>query len=154
MCGTAPLTVTSAVFSALRACQMPRPKRRSRTAAPTKETIAAIDVILDEGLSARAARLGEHLLGRLEELARRHPVVGHVRGRGLSAAVELVRDRRTREPAAGLGATVMKRALAEGLLLLPSGPHGSVIGLSPPLIIEASQLDLAVDVLDGTLAGL
>lgn len=115
---------------------------------------AAIDVILDEGLSARAARLGEHLLGRLEELARRHPVVGHVRGRGLSAAVELVRDRRTREPAAGLGATVMKRALAEGLLLLPSGPHGSVIGLSPPLIIEASQLDLAVDVLDRILAGL
>ena len=59
---------------------------------------ATLEVYIEEDLAARAAETGSRLLARLEELAARHPCVGDVRGVGLLACLELVRDRETREP--------------------------------------------------------
>ena len=60
--------------------------------------VAAIEEYRRLGLIEKSRRDGEYLLGRLREIAERHPSVGEVRGRGLFAAVELVKDRSTREP--------------------------------------------------------
>ncbi|MCW5699443.1 MAG: aspartate aminotransferase family protein [Rhodospirillales bacterium] len=71
-----------------------------------------------------------------------HPLVGEVRGVGLVGAVELVRDKETREsfdPALGVGASLAKRAEAHGLIIRPL--PGDVLAFSPPLIIEAGEIE-------------
>lgn len=116
--------------------------------------VASIDVIVQEDLPARSARVGAWLLDRLQALRERHPAIGHVRGRGLMVGVELVADRQTRAPAAGLGAVLMRRLLQRGVIALPSGPSGHVLAFSPPLTIEEHQLAHALGALDAELDAL
>ena len=121
---------------------------------PAAAGVAGLDVIADDGLVERAAVLGEHLLARLGGLADRHEAVGDVRGRGLLAGVELVRDRTTREPAAGLAAAVGAEAMALGLSLhpIPTGPSAHCFRIAPPLTATTDEIDRAVDLLDEALA--
>jgi 4-aminobutyrate aminotransferase/(S)-3-amino-2-methylpropionate transaminase len=104
------------------------------------------------GAAARAASLGDHLRGGLERLAGRHELVGEVRGKGLLAAIELVGDPRTKEPAAREATGVADAALERGLIVLPSGDRGNVISLTPPVTITEEQLDGALEILDEALA--
>ncbi|WP_420802692.1 aspartate aminotransferase family protein [Streptomyces cavernae] len=68
--------------------------------------VATINVMAEERIVERAARTGESVLGPgLRELAERHPCVGDVRGTGVFWALELVRDRTTREPLVPYNAT-------------------------------------------------
>jgi len=102
--------------------------------------LATLDVIEGEDLCARAARLGEYLRGRLEELAARYDACLEVRGRGLMLG--LVLDR----PAA----PVVQACFEEGLLVTVAG--GRVIRFLPPLTVEEELLDEAVRRLDRALA--
>ncbi|MCO6457381.1 MAG: acetyl ornithine aminotransferase family protein [Pirellulaceae bacterium] len=114
--------------------------------------VAALETIalLEEGLVENAARVGDYLLGRLRELAPRHPQVGDVRGRGLMLAVELVEDRVSRRPDPRAAAQVMQRCFELGLLVLTCGK--SCIRLCPPLVIGEREADVAVELLDRALA--
>jgi len=112
---------------------------------------AAIDVLRDEGLVERSARLGAHTLARLQTELADHASVGDVRGRGLFLGLEIVRDRGSREPHSEL-ATATQRALREeGVLVGRGGRYGNVLILAPPLVIEddalARGLDTIVEVL-------
>jgi taurine--2-oxoglutarate transaminase len=106
-------------------------------------------------LIPHARRMGELLLGRLRELAGRHRCVGDVRGKGLLACLELVRDRSTRAPLvppntdSPLPMQIRRRAWAEGLHLLA---RGSLIVLAPPLIVGPEHIDEALAMLDRVLA--
>ena len=105
-------------------------------------------VIEDEGLVARAAESGRRLLGRLDGL-RAHEIVGDVRGLGLMAAVEFVRDRASKAPFApstGVARRVWLAALERGVIFRPL--PGDVLAMSPPLVITDEQIDTAVSVLD------
>ena len=102
----------------------------------------------DDGPLARAAPMGE-LLGReLRRAFAEHPHVGDIRGRGLLWALELVRDRDTKQPfdpARRLHARIKQAALNEGLLCYPvggtiDGLHGDHVLLAPPYIIEPAQI--------------
>jgi len=110
--------------------------------------LATLDV-LDEGLLERAARLGDHLHRRLLELQQRHALIGDVRGLGLMQAIELVRDRRSKEHAVQERDRVVELAYKRGLILLPAGR--SVIRLIPPLVVDETFVDEGVDILDGAL---
>jgi len=95
----------------------------------------------------RADRLGGVLMGKLEALAARHPSVGEVRGRGLLACIELVRDRSTREPltpqrteAPVTAAMAEVRAAILGRRVSPLF-RWNLIGLTPPLTISEEELD-------------
>jgi 4-aminobutyrate aminotransferase len=110
--------------------------------------LATLD-LLEEGLIANAVVMGEHLKTGLEELRGRHRAIGDVRGLGLMQAVDLVKDRATREPDPELLEKVLYRAFEHGLVILGCGE--SSIRLAPPLIVTESEIDSAVAILDRVL---
>ena len=116
--------------------------------------LATLEVTEEEGLQANAAAVGHRLLGGLQRLAERHPLVGDVRGAGLFLGVELVRDRGTLEPAAAEAAEVANRMRDFGVLLGTDGPHHNVLKIRPPLCFAAADADLLLDCLDAALAEL
>jgi 4-aminobutyrate aminotransferase/(S)-3-amino-2-methylpropionate transaminase len=111
--------------------------------------LAVLDQIEREGLLERSRTTGERILGRLRTLQDRHDIVGDVRGRGMMTAMELVTDRATKEPAgAEMMAAIGRNCLEHGVIVLTAGTYGNVVRLLPPLTIEESLLDEALDVLD------
>jgi ornithine--oxo-acid transaminase len=90
---------------------------------------------------ARAAELGAHLHGRLAELLGRG--ITAVRGRGLWAGIDV-------DPALGTGRRMCERLAARGVLVKDT--HGSTLRIAPPLVVERSDLDTALDTLAAVLA--
>jgi putrescine---pyruvate transaminase len=114
------------------------------------------EIIESEGLVERAEVMGGRLLAGLEPL-RDLPVVGDVRGLGMMCGVELVTDRSTKAPALGLGARVLREALARGLLprIRPGSadpPVGDTICLAPPLMTPTEVLDRIPQILREAIA--
>ncbi|WP_067543854.1 4-aminobutyrate--2-oxoglutarate transaminase [Nocardia crassostreae] len=108
--------------------------------------LAAIEVMRDYDLPARARRIGEIALARFGELAQQVPAIGDIRGRGAMLAIEFVRPGTT-EPDAALTAKVAARCLEQGVITLTCGTFGNVIRLLPPLVIGEDLLDEALTVL-------
>ena len=96
--------------------------------------LAALDVLFDEGLIARSAELGAHLLERLRTV--KSPLIREVRGKGLFIGVEVDRDRI-------VARDVVDRLLARGIL--SKDTHGTVVRFAPPLTIDRETLDWAVE---------
>jgi ornithine--oxo-acid transaminase len=96
--------------------------------------LAALDTLIDERLIERAATVGAHLLDRLSAI--KNPIIREVRGRGLFAGVELHRNMAS-------AGTVISRLLQAGVLTKDT--HRNTIRFAPPLIIDESQVDWAVD---------
>ncbi|HEX2030425.1 MAG TPA: 4-aminobutyrate--2-oxoglutarate transaminase [Actinomycetota bacterium] len=114
--------------------------------------MAVIEAIERQGLVERAGRLGEAMLGRLGELQGSVEAVGDVRGRGAMAAIELVADRRTKEPDRDATQRVVEEAYRQGVILLKAGTYDNVIRLLPPLTIEDHLLDEGLGILEKSLA--
>jgi 4-aminobutyrate aminotransferase-like enzyme len=110
--------------------------------------LAVLDVIRDEGLQARARRVGERLRHGFRALATRHPLIGDVRGAGLFLGVEFVRDRATLEPASGQTAYVSRRLKDRGILVSVDGPLHNVLKIKPPLVFDDADADVFVETLD------
>ena len=113
--------------------------------------LRTIDIILDEDFPAQAAAKGAHLLSGLEAALAGHPHVGDVRGKGLMCAVEMVKDKATKEefPAAdGVGAKVHAAAQRGGLF---SRVRGDVFCLAPPVVTTTAQLDRMVEILTAAI---
>jgi adenosylmethionine-8-amino-7-oxononanoate aminotransferase len=111
--------------------------------------LANLDIIEGEGLVDNSAKMGTRLLKGLEEL-RSHPTVGDVRGLGLIAGVEIVKDKGTKEKFSESGEEI--KTLSDGLLsrnLLTRA--ASVISLSPPLCITEDEVDRIVEIADGAI---
>jgi 4-aminobutyrate aminotransferase len=113
--------------------------------------LATLDLV-EGGLMANAARMGERLLARAQSLKEKHACIGDVRGRGLMVGVEFVKDRATREPAGDLVHDLVQRAFRQGLLLLGAGK--STLRLAPPLVVDQHDVDTAMDMIDACLAEL
>lgn len=119
--------------------------------------VASIKAYREENIIERAAESGAAFVEMLNDLADRHPSIGDVRGKGLFLAIELVRNRKTREPLVPYGAKgadaapmaeIMSFAMNEGLYL---SFFSNVIRLTPPLNISHEDLGFARDVLDKAL---
>jgi len=108
---------------------------------------AIIDIAIEENFPERAKRLGAYCKKALIDLSREHEIVGDVRGPGLFLGIELVKDRKTKEPAITETQKVIYSALDKGLIIFPGG-MGNVIKVKPPLTITEEQIDRIVEILD------
>jgi len=113
---------------------------------------ATIDLIEEERLMDNAEVVGRHFHEGLEALKEKHAVIGEVRGMGLMQGIELVKDRKTKEPAPEATNAIMERARANGLLVGKGGLYANVIRMSPPLNISKADVDQALKILDKSLA--
>jgi 2,2-dialkylglycine decarboxylase (pyruvate) len=121
---------------------------------PAAAGLAVLEVIEEEGLVERARERGDYLLARLRELQAAHEQIGEVRGRGLLVGLELVEDRESRRPADALGAAVTAECLRRGLSMniVRAGTSANCFRMAPPLTISVDEIDLAVEILDSSLA--
>ncbi len=113
--------------------------------------LAVIDVIDEDGLQENSRVLGKKLKDGFRELAKHHQLIGDVRGMGLMLGVELVRDRKTKEPAKKETAALLEAAREMGVLLGKGGLDGNVLRIKPPMCITAEDADFTLDVLDRAL---
>jgi 4-aminobutyrate aminotransferase/(S)-3-amino-2-methylpropionate transaminase len=113
--------------------------------------LAVLDVIDDEELCERAAAIGETIRGRMLAWHDRWEQVGDVRGLGAMVAIELVRDRGTKEPAPELVQEICDAAFRNGLLLLSAGIYSNCIRVLVPLVVREPELDEALDVWEQSL---
>jgi 4-aminobutyrate aminotransferase len=108
--------------------------------------------LLQDGLVERTAKLGDYVLGTLKEIADEREVIGDVRGMGLGIAIELVKNRETKEP---LKIEEMLRILFslrdKGVLALPCGRFDNVLRIMPPLVISKEHLDKALEIISEVL---
>jgi len=111
--------------------------------------LATLDVIDREHLLENAARQGAYLRQRLLELQTKHEEIGDVRGLGLMVATEFVKSRSDKAPHPVLKDRVLEEAYRRGLLLLPCGR--SSIRYIPPLVVQADEIDEAVEILDASI---
>jgi len=110
--------------------------------------LATLDLI-EGGLMANAATMGERLQAGVRRLADKHACIGDVRGVGLMVGAEFVKDRATREPAPDLVEQLVQAAFRRGLLLLGAGK--STLRLAPPLVVGPEDVDTALAMLDALL---
>ena len=98
-----------------------------------------IDIVKDENLIENARKQGEFLKNGMLDLQKDFPIIGDVRGRGLMIGLELVKDRKTREPAAQETARLMDLAKDNGLLIGKGSLRGNVIRITPSLNITKAD---------------
>ncbi|MGZ4814404.1 MAG: aminotransferase class III-fold pyridoxal phosphate-dependent enzyme [Terriglobales bacterium] len=113
--------------------------------------LAVLDVLAEENLQDNARVIGDYLKRGLEDLQKKHAIIGDVRGLGLFLGVDLVVDRETREPATRQASYITDRLRERGILTGTDGPHHNVLKLRPPLIFSRSDADLFVATLDAVL---
>jgi 4-aminobutyrate aminotransferase len=113
---------------------------------------AVLDLIESENLGANAAETGAYLRGHLEELQKKHALIGEVRGMGLMIGVELVSDRKSKTPATAETLRLMEAARENRILLGRGGLYGNVLRISPPLNIRKSDVDDFIRQLDLSLS--
>ncbi|MEO1497361.1 MAG: aspartate aminotransferase family protein [Planctomycetota bacterium] len=116
--------------------------------------LATLEVIDEDGIQENARVVGGHLQERLFELQDKHALIGEVRGMGLMLGVELVRDRKTKEPANTEAADVMEAMRHHGVLLGKGGLYGNTLRIKPPMCITKDDADYLVDCLDLVLTEL
>lgn len=109
---------------------------------------AVLQVIKEENLLQNAATVGRALKERLVALMDRHQVIGDVRGRGLMLAIELVKDRGTKEPAPDETAFVFERTREHGLVLSKSGAYRNVLRMVPPLCLSMEDVNPVADAME------
>lgn len=114
--------------------------------------LAAIDIIEKENLVNNAAVVGEHMLKRFKEIQNKSPVLGDVRGQGLVLGLEIVRDKKTKEPAPDITKRIIDSCFRRGLVLIaPIGFYGNVIRIAPPLVISQDMADKGIDIIESVL---
>jgi 4-aminobutyrate aminotransferase-like enzyme len=112
--------------------------------------LATVQTILEESLVENSRTVGDYLLNGLQQLQKKYEFVGDVRGRGLLIGMELVKDRRTKEP---LDKTVTKQIFLEtlrrGMVSMNYKPN---FRINPPLILSKEEADIGLGILDEVFA--
>lgn len=109
---------------------------------------AVIEVIEEDNLMENTCVVGGYFRQKLEELQQKYQLIGEVRGMGMMQALELVKDRQTKEPAAQETNAVLEAARNNGLLVGKGGMYANVIRMAPPMNISKADVDEGIRLLD------
>lgn len=107
--------------------------------------LASLQVIEEENLLENAQRLERFFLRRMAQMQAEHPIIGDVRAKGCLLGIELVKDRRTKEPLDEVGKRVYQKAFRKGLAWIPAG---HILRLSPPIIMDEEIAAKGMDIVD------
>ena len=113
--------------------------------------LAGLEVLEAENLSSAASAKGSLVLDRLRALQQECMLVGDVRGRGLMIGVELVKDRRSKEPAVEEMDEIVTGCRTQGLLILYGGAYQNMVRLLPPLTIGRNELEQGLTILESVI---
>src|SRR4030042_2614409 len=102
--------------------------------------LAHVKEILDTNLMERSKVLGAHALKRLVELKDKYEIIGDVRGKGLMIGVEIVKNKKTKEPL--YVPQIQGLAWRKGLMMITAGMFGNVFRIAPPIVISLEPIDL------------
>ena len=116
--------------------------------------MAVLDVIRDEKLMENARIVGDYAKAGLQKLAEKHDIIGDIRGSGLFFGAELVRDRKTKEPASAEATKVINDMRERGVLMGKLGIHQCSTKIRPPMPFSKDNADLMLETLDDVLSGL
>jgi 4-aminobutyrate aminotransferase/(S)-3-amino-2-methylpropionate transaminase len=110
-------------------------------------SLANIEFMLETKLADQALKKGEVFKKELERLAKRHKLIGEIRGKGLMIGIELVRDSQ-KTPANTEGSRIRDICVDFGLLLGLGGVYGNILRIQPPLVVSKGQLEKVIKILD------
>ena len=116
--------------------------------------MAVLDVIEAEDLQARAQTTGTYLLDRFRDMAKRHPLIGDVRGAGLFLGIELVSDRDTLAPATAEAGWIVNHMRQNAVLASTDGPVENVLKFKPPMVFAQREADLLCAALESAFVDL
>jgi 4-aminobutyrate aminotransferase-like enzyme len=111
--------------------------------------LASIQVIEEEGLLEHATQLGNYFTKRMADWPKKYTIVGDTRCKGCLMGVELVKDKKTKEPFDQAGKMVYQKAFAKGLAWIPAG---HILRMSPPIIMPMDVAAKAMDIIEEAIA--
>jgi len=117
-----------------------------------RAALEVIKIIEEENLLDRALKIGERLKERFLKMKNKYPLIGEIRGIGAMRAIELVKDRKTKEPATQETAQIVQECLKNGVLVPTAGINKNLLRMLVSLEITDEQLDEALDVLEKAIA--
>ena len=116
--------------------------------------LAVLDVIEEEQLVKRAGVIGSRMMEVFHSWKEKYECIGDVRGLGAMTAIELVKDRNTKEPAAEEVKAIMQETHNKGVITISAGIYGNVLRFLPPLVITDEQLEEGLHILETAIAKL
>lgn len=111
-------------------------------------SLAALDLIDKNNLIARSMSIGNKMKRAFLAMQEKYPIIGDVRGLGAMVALELVKDRATKEPAPKESALIRKKCYESGLIIIGAGIHANVIRILVPLVITDEELEEGLSILE------
>ncbi len=113
--------------------------------------LAVLDLLEKDDYAARSREIGHIITKRFLSLQEHYPFIGDARGLGGMAAIELVKDRTTKEPDAQAASDVLTAAHHRGLVLIKAGMYDNVVRILVPLCVTDEQLNKGLDILEAAL---
>jgi len=110
--------------------------------------LASIEVIEEEGILENVRKVGDVFMKRMNKMKENHPIIGDVRGKGFLLGIELVKDKKTREPFNEAGKRVYQKAFCKGLAWIPAG---HILRMSPPLIMDEEYAMKGMDIIEESI---
>jgi len=116
-----------------------------------RAALAVIDVFKKKDLLSKAEQIGQKVLKKFKELQENNSLVGDVRGLGAMVGMELVTDRKLKEPATALTKQLIDRCREKGLLMISAGTHSNIIRPLMPLVTTNGQLEKGLSIIEESL---
>lgn len=113
--------------------------------------LAVLDVLKEERLLENASKVGNHVIAGMRGLQDKHAIIGDVRGRGLFFAVEMVKDRATKEPAPAATKAIVNAMRERGVLVSRIGQGDNILKIRPPMPFSTDNAELLITTLGAVL---
>jgi len=108
--------------------------------------LAVIGIMKEENLLENAAKQGNYIMRRLQELKEKSEIVGDVRGKGLMIGAEIVENKKTKKPAKEKASEIMMRCWKRGVAIITCG--ASTLRIAPPLNITRELIDASLEIIE------